>query len=213
MNDRSIHSLATAGGISGIIGTLCYILAIFLPFGDTLAYAVIMFWPILSIVFAFALCRLIGATRESASNQLAFVFAALAFTTVAGMISVQMAVRMGISEYAGAAPPADRALYETILKSARLVDHGMDVAWDFFIGASLIFLSVALASDGRFGRVWGIASGLLGTGLVILNAITFPWPPNSAGLFDLGPFIGLYIIALSVRLAVIGIRGPRPSGS
>ncbi len=212
MNDRSLHKLATAGGISGVIGTLCYILAIAVPFGDRLAYTVIMLWPILSIVFAYALCRLIGATRESAVNQLAFVFAALAFSAVAGMISVQMAVRMGIAEYVGAAPPADAALHRTILDSARLIDHGMDVAWDFLIGTSLMFLSAALSSDGRFGKSWGIVSGVLGAALVVLNAITFPWPPNTAGLFDLGPFIGLYIVALSFRLTMIGIRGPRPAG-
>lgn len=209
MTDRALHKLATAGGICGVSGTLCYIMAIFLPLGDTLGYALVMLWPILSIVFAFALCRLIGAAKESAFNQLAFVFACLAFTTVAAMISIQLAVRMGIAEYIASASAGDVTLYDTIRKSARLVDMGMDVAWDFLVGTSLIFLSIALGGDARFGKVWGAITGILGTSLIVLNTITFPWPPDTRGLFDLGPFIGLFIIAISARLAMIGMRGLR----
>jgi hypothetical protein len=208
MNDRIVRSMAIAGGICGVVGTLCYVVGGFLPRSDNLAYALVMLWPLLSIVFAYGLFRLIGASKESVSNHLAFVFACLAFATVASMISVQLAVRIGIAEYAGAGAPADAGLYATILKSTRLVDHGIDVAWDFLIGTSLIFLAFALGGHPRFGKIWGAVSGLSGAGLIALNAVTFPWPPDTAGLFDLGPFIGAFIIAIGIRMVVVGIRPP-----
>jgi hypothetical protein len=80
------------------------------------------------------------------------------------------------------------------------------VAWDILIGTSLIFLSFALARNNRFGTWWALPAGLLGGLLIVLNVSTFPWPPNTQGLFDIGPAIGLFIIALSVRLVLLGIR-------
>ena len=100
-----------------------------------------------------------------------------------------------------------------MLKSLRLVDMGMDVAWDFLIGTSLVFLSVALGGNAHYGKTWGVITGTLGLALIILNAVTFPWPPDTRGLFDLGPFIGVFIIAISVRLMMIGMRGLRAAGA
>ena len=91
-------------------------------------------------------------------------------------------------------------------RSLRLVDMGLDVAWDVFIGTALIFLSFALTGHNRFGRWWSIPSALLGGTLIVLNVITFPWPPSSRKLFDIGPAIGVFIIALSTRLLILGRR-------
>jgi hypothetical protein len=46
----------------------------------------------------------------------------------------------------------------------------------------------------------------LGTALIGLNAATFPWPPADRGLFDIGPLIGLFVLTLSARLALLGRR-------
>jgi hypothetical protein len=211
MNETDVRRLAKTGGICCISGTLCYLAAAFAPLPDNLSYAVAMCWPVLSIVFAYAIRGVIGAERESLSNSLAFVFACIAFATVASMISVQLAVRMGAAEYV-AAPGADVDLYAAIRKTTRMVDLGMDVAWDFFIGATLFFLGVALAGDSRFGRAWGALTSGFGLALVVLNSITFPWPPDTRGLFDLGPFIGIFLIAMGVRLTMIGFRRPNPAG-
>jgi hypothetical protein len=212
MNAAREYSLAVAGGLCGAAGTLCYILAAFVPMGDNLSYAVVMLWPILSVVLCYAMFRFVGAAGGGPLNGLAFAFACIAFATLASMISIQLAVRMGIAEHAASAPASDKALYAAVLKSARMVDLGMDVAWDFFIGTYMAILGVVLSGDPRFGKAWGIPTSLLGVALVVLNAITFPWPPDTRDLFDLGPFIGVFIIALSVRLAIVGVRGRRTAG-
>jgi len=83
---------------------------------------------------------------------------------------------------------------------------GLDVSWDLFIGVSLFFLSLVLKTNKSFGIVWSIPSILLGVTLIVLNVITFPWPPNTQGLIDIGPAIGLFIIALSTRLVILGMK-------
>lgn len=121
------------------------------------------------------------------------------------MISVQLAVRMGIEEYVASIPEKESSL-ELIGCAIRLVDHGIDIVWDFFIGASLIFLSAALKGHSRFSFLWWMLPGLLGITLIVLNAITFPWPQDTQGLIDVGPAIGAYIIAPGARMLWISVR-------
>jgi hypothetical protein len=206
MNPDQDPRLFIFGGISGIVGTLCYAVAITLPLSQIGTYTFAMAWPILSIFFVFSLFRFIGLDKQSATNQLAFVFACLAFVLVAAMMSSQLAVKAGIQEYIESSPTSDQELLKLIRRSIRLVDMGIDVAWDLFIGTALIFLSIALRGHHNFGLWWTIPAVLLGMMLIALNVITFPWPPNTRGLFDIGPAVGLYIIALSTRLALLGNR-------
>ena len=203
--------LFVLGGTSGIVGTLSYVLAITVSLNPTMTYVLAMGWPILSIVFVFSLFRFIELTKASVANQFAFVFACLAFTLVAAMMSIQLGVKIGIEEYIAKSSKSQQELLELIRRSMRLVDMGLDVAWDIFIGTSLVFLSFPLSGHDRFGRWWGVVSGILGAALIVLNVATFPWPPDSRDLFDIGPVIGLFIIALSIRLVVVGGRMRQPS--
>jgi hypothetical protein len=56
------------------------------------------------------------------------------------------------------------------------------------------------------GPPWAISSVVLGVALIALNAATFPWPPGDRGLFDIGPFIGVFVMALAARLTLLGRR-------
>lgn len=198
------------GGICGIAGTLSYVLSNLVPLNHIPFYVFVMAWPVLSIIFIFSLYSYISLEHKTVSNQLSFIFGCLAFTLMACMISVQLAVRWGIEEYINESPD-NEPLFKMILKSVRLVDQGIDVAWDLFIGTALIFLSLALKGHARFGIYWSIPAALLGILLIVLNVITFPWPPDTMGLFDVGPIIGIYIITLSARLTWIGIHFTNPA--
>ena len=204
MNADQDPRLFILGGISGIIGTLCYVIAITVPLSQIGTYIFAMAWPLLSIIFVFSLNRFIALEKPSAANHLAFIFACLAFALVAIMISTQLAVNAGMQEYIGSASTSEREILPLVQRSIRLVDMGMDVAWDLFIGVALVFLSIALREHPLFRWWWAIPSVLLGLVLITLNALTFPWPPNTKGLIDIGPAVGLYIIALSARLTLLG---------
>jgi hypothetical protein len=194
------------GGVSGIAGTLFYILVIVLPMPIKIAFVLAMSWPILSIIFVFALFQFINLDKQLVTNYLALIFACLAFTLLAVMISSQLAVVAGTDEFLRNSPPIEHENLQLIKSSIRLVDMGIDVAWDLFIGCSLIFLSIALKAHPHFGFWWGLPAMVLAITLIVLNSITFPWPPYTQNLIDVGPAIGLYIILLALRLLILGVK-------
>ena len=192
---------------------VCYLLAIVVPWPDTqlgtsASLVVVAAWPILSIVYSYGLHAFVAAERESAANRLAFVFAVVAFATVLGMIVVQLAVGAGIAEITkGLDEPAATALR----RGLRLIDLGLDVAWDMLIGTALILWGVAMRRRTGLGPGWALPSVVMGVALIALNAATFPWPPGDRGLIDIGPFIGVFMLALAIRLAILGRRPQVPT--
>jgi hypothetical protein len=195
-------------GVCGMLGVACYILAIALPWpstrlGTSGGLIVVSTWPILSIVYSYGLYTFVAAKGESTANRLGLVFAVAGFTTVLAMIIVQLAVGAGIAEMTkGLDEPTAKALQ----RGLRLIDMGLDVAWDMLIGTALVFSGLAMGKCGGLGFGWGIPSAVLGVALIGLNVATFPWPPASRGLFDVGPLIGLFVMALAARLAFLGRR-------
>jgi hypothetical protein len=195
-------------GVAGMLAVACYILAIALPWpetqlGTSTALVVVSAWPILSIVYSYGLYSFVAAERESTANRLAFVFAVTAFTTVLGMIVVQLAVSAGIGEITKG---LDEATTKALRRGLRMIDLGLDVAWDMLIGTALILSGAAMRRRSGLGLGWAIPSAVLGVALIVLNAATFPWPPGDRGLIDIGPFIGVFVMALATRLAVLGRR-------
>lgn len=206
----SNRNLWVASGIAGVLAVVSYILAITLPWpetrlGTSTALVVVTAWPILSIVYSYGLYSFIAAERESIANRLAFLFAVAGFTTVLAMIVVQLAIGAGIGEITKG---LDEQTSNALRRGLRLVDHGLDVAWDMLIGTALVFSGAAMRRRGGLGPGWAFPSAVLGIALIVLNAATFPWPPADRGLFDIGPFIGLFVIALGTRLALLGRRAP-----
>jgi hypothetical protein len=195
-------------GIAGVAGVVCYILAIAFPwpetqFGTSIALLVVAAWPILSIIYSYGLYNFVAAERESTANRLGFVFAVAAFTTVLGMIVVQLAVGTGVAEIAEG---LDEQTTNALRRGLRLIDLGLDVAWDMLIGMALVLSGIAMGRRTGLGRGWAVPSAVLGVALILLNATSFPWPPADRGLIDIGPFIGLFVMALAARLAILGRR-------
>jgi hypothetical protein len=201
------------GGIAGVLGVVSYVLAISLPWpetqlGTSACLLVACSWPVLSIVYSYALYSYVSAERDSTANRLALVFAVAGFATVLAMIVVQLGVGAGIGEVAQA---LDQPTAAALRRGLRLIDQGLDVAWDMLIGVALVFSGVAIRRRARLGLGWAAPSVVLGVALIGLNAATFPWPPADRGLFDVGPLIGLFILALAGRLAWLGLRGSSAS--
>lgn len=200
-----------AGGIAGVVAVACYVLAITLPWpetqlGTSSVLLVVCAWPILSIVYSYGLYSYVAVERESLANRLGFVFAVAAFATVLAMIVVQLAIGAAIGEIAqGLDQQAARALR----RGLRMVDLGLDVTWDLLIGMALVFSGAAMRARRGLGPGWGMPLIALGVALIVLNAATFPWPPADRGLFDIGPFIALFMMALAARLATLGWRALR----
>jgi len=207
MEDRRVW---VQSGTAGIVSVACYFVAAMVPwpenqFGTTMTLLVISGFPILSIVFAHGIHSAVAAEKESTANRLGFVFAVAAFAMLLGMIIVQLAVGAGIGEMA---KELDATAATALRRGLRLIDLGLDVAWDVLIGTAMICWGVALSGRRGFGPGWGVPMALLGAALIVLNALTFPWPPGSHGLFDIGPFIALFFVAVGARLVMLGRAAP-----
>ena len=131
------------------------------------------------------------------------MFAIAAFTTVLAMIVVQLAVGSGLEKIT---PDLDDETARALRRGLRMIDLGLDVAWDMLIGTALVFSGFAIRRRSGLGLGWGIPSMVLGMALIGLNAATFPWPPGDRGLVDIGPVIGVFVFVLGARLALLGRR-------
>lgn len=212
MNNKEENLLFIIGGVCGVGGTILYIIVIMISFSAPVAFSLAILWPLLSIVYAYALYRLIAQEREGTLNRLSFILACLGFTVVAEMLSIQLALGFGFEELRSA-PGADPEFWRSVHRALRFVDLGLDVAWDVFIGASLVLGSIPMSFHSRLGLAWGIPSAIFGLLVIGLNVVTFPWPPDTRGLFDIGPFVGIYTIALGVWMAILGVKFNRESRS
>lgn len=200
-----------AGGLAGVGSICCYILAIAVPwpesqFGTAVSTLVISGFPILGIIASYALCSFVAAESDGPANRLGFIFAVAAFATLLAMIIVQLAVGSGVAEVTRG---LDGQTQKVFRRALRLIDHGLDVAWDLLIGTALIFWGLALRARVHFGAGWAYPSVAFGILLIGLNAATFPWPPNTRGLFDIGPAIATFMLVLYGRLAILGRRAQR----
>ncbi len=201
-------SLWIGGGVAGILSICGYLVALFVPWPDTQfgtsgTVLTVSLFPVLGIVYAYGLRGFIAAERDSAVNALAFVFAAVAFTTLLSMLLAQLSVVAKIGEITSG---LDEQVARAIRRGLRMIDLGLDVAWDLLIGTALILWGLAMRRRSGLGPVWGWLSVAFGVALIGLNGSTFPTPPANAGLFDIGPFIAVYMLGLAFRLTWLGWR-------
>lgn len=189
------NSLVIAGGICGFFSVAAYLTIAFTDLPDALTFLLAMLFPILGIVFIYSLKEYIATVCKSHYNSLSFLFGSLGYTLCAILLSAQLAVQIGIDVKSAG---ENAAVLKSIKESVRMVDMGIDVAWDMFIGTYMILFFFAAIKIPSL-KWWGVASGILGLLLMIFNIITFPNPPNDSGLIDMGPFIAIFWLVLSVR--------------
>ncbi len=204
MSNRKLFSLC---GIFGIIAVVCYFIGavIDLPLPDGISLLIFFGFPAFGIASWYLLCNILSGEEKSTTANLALIFAAAGFTLLTAMVMAQMATRLGIADLqTKAATEAERSELKMILKGVRFVDLGLDVAWDFFIGTAFILTGIGMRRVHGLGLLWGLPLSILGALLIALNAWTFPWPPNTRGLFDIGPFCALFLLIFSVRLLLLG---------
>jgi hypothetical protein len=121
------------------------------------------------------------------SSALGALLNALAGALFSAMALVQMAV--------GYSAGADK-----VSAQMTAIWLGLDVAWDAYIGLGTLFLALAMLSHPRFGKAFAIPGLIIAVGLLALNFYTFPAPPASAGLVDLGPAIGIWYLIVTIQM-------------
>jgi len=182
------------GAFAGIIGDLAYALAI-APLGlspKVVTLSGFVFGPLLSLAFV-GLYHFFKVYKKTVAIQASMIFGVIAGTIVNMMIVVQSAIFITI-------PNETRAGMGPAWDGLNMVQLGLDVSWDIYISAATILLGIAMCSHPRFGKIWGLMTIVIGAALFALNVSTFPIPPSSAGLFDLGPITGLLYLIIVLRI-------------
>ncbi len=206
MSSARLNSTSVCG-IFGVLAVTSYLIGAFLDLPGPSGISLLIFFgfPAFGIAQWYFLHRIFSVNGRSAMSDLALIFAVAGFTLLTAMVWAQMATRLGIADLQSqAAGDTERTSFKMILKSVRFVDLGLDVAWDFFIGTSFVLTGIAMRRVQGLGLPWGMPLLILGVVLIALNAWTFPWPPNTRGLFDIGPFCAAFLLVLSVRLLLLG---------
>jgi hypothetical protein len=176
----------------GLLAILDYFAIAALPIPDRTAIVMASLFGPLLLIGSFALYRMISIHTRSFAAELAMMFNSLAAALVTAMLLVQLAIH-GTAEKLG--QPFDRNL----MREFDSIQLALDVAWDVFISIGTLAFAVAMWKHPRFGKWFAVPGILLAAGLFVLNLATFPIPPMNAGSVDLGPFVGLWYAACSVR--------------
>ncbi len=186
-------SWVRVGPVAGVLAIAAYFAAAMgnLPSLATLVLAFSM-GPLLSVAFI-GFYHFLRAHRNSAALQTATIFGVIAGTLVNLMLVVQQSLFVSI-------PSATRKALGSAWTGLNMVQLGMDISWDIYVSVATILLGVVLWKHPRFGMVLGGITVFAGLLLLVLNLWTFPTPPGESGLFDIGPFVGLWYVVLSVRM-------------
>jgi hypothetical protein len=188
---------APVTAISGIAGVVGY--AVISVASHTNSNIIVV--P-LSFAFAFGitvssigLYHILGGATGSRLALIAAVANVVAAAQLLAMIMVQQSVWATVDQ-------PDAAL--------KAVWWGLDVAWDLYLGTGTILFALSMFRKRGLGA-WLAVPGLLISGpFLIFNIATFPQPPDVAGLVDLGPVVGLWYLAVFVRLGVSSFLLQRP---
>ncbi|MFB3908888.1 MAG: hypothetical protein ACE15D_10845 [Candidatus Eisenbacteria bacterium] len=173
----------------GIVGGLCasilYPALLLAPLPLPIAAAVASFLGPAIGLCSLGLHRLIKLHGHSVTAALGAVSNIVAGGLFTAMVLVQLAVR-------ARAPERASDLVGVWL--------GLDVAWDIYIGLGTLAFGWAMWRHPRFGWPFSAVGLLLGLLVIVLNLIPFPTPPASAGSFDIGPFVGVWYLAVTIQV-------------
>ena len=171
---------------AGLVACISYPVAVFIPLPIAVsATLVAVFGPALALA-SVGLYRMMRLHQASVAAGAGALLNSLGGTLFTAMLLLQIAVGLATG---------DRT--EPSLQAVWL---GMDVAWDAYISLGTTFFAISMLRHPRFGPVFCVSGAILGVMLFVLNLYTFPTPPANAGLVDLGPLIGLWYLAVTIRM-------------
>ena len=204
INEGKNHLTRTwirTGIVCGLAALPVYPLLIFVDLPDILLVVLASFFGPLLAMSSIGLYFFISLHRRSVAVQTAALSNIIAGVTVNLMMIVQLSVNLWMkrSPESVIGGPS-RQILEDAHKVVDKVQLGLDISWDFFIGVGTVLFALAMMSHPKLGRILGWAGLVVGLAILVANFMTFPIPPAESGLFDLGPVMGLWYLAVGIKL-------------
>ena len=193
ITNNKTKNIARTGAVAGIISIVCYFGAAVLPLpqviGNLLGFA---FGPFVIVAYI-GIYSSWKQEQDGALLRISCIFGIIYGAIVTSLIFIQVANNMWHAELMEEATSEDaKEVYRTIHRSVNRVQAALDVAFDLFVTVSVILLGFILIKENTTSKIIGIAGILIAALLLSLNLYTFPNGPAYAGLFDAGPFLGLW---------------------
>ena len=199
------YNLEKTGAIAGILSILFYFMAAVLPFlPDFISRLLGFSFPLLWIISFMGLHKFLKSEKQTVSLEIAYLFGIIGAAIACSFIVVQQANFMWHETAMEAAKSEEtKSFLKAAFRGANRVQAGLDVAFDIFITISWILFGLNIAKSSTFNKVLGWSGSIIALGLLTLNLITFPNAPAESGLFDLGPFLGIWILVFYIWFTII----------
>jgi hypothetical protein len=193
---------ARVGVAFGFIAVVAYT---FIAAADVpLAVALVLasaFGPSLAVASA-GLYRILRLHTHTVSLDVGVGSNIAAGVAVTLMLFAQLGLKERFDEHVlGGSFDVPRTVMDADLETAKGIYLGMDVAWDLFLAVGTVLLAWNMRHHPRFGPAFAWSGLAIATALLVLNLLAFPAPPGDAGSVDLGPLIGLWYLAVTIRMA------------
>ena len=178
--------------ICGIVGMIAYVGTSAASHSTSPIIAVpLLFAFALGItVSSIGLYHILGGATSSRMALIAAVANVIAAGQLLAMLMIQMSVYSMVQQ-----PEA----------ALEAVWWGLDVAWDLYLGTGTILFALCMFGRRGLGAWFALPGLLIACIFLIFNIATFPNPPDTVGLVDLGPLVGLWYLAVYVRLGIASV--------
>lgn len=202
---NTINQIEKIGAISGILSIIFYFsAAILTTIPDAISRLLGFAFPLLWIIAFMGLYRFLRKKSRTSSLEIAYIFGIIGAAIACSFIVVQQANIMWHDAAMEAAISEEaKSLLNASFIGANRVQAGLDVAFDIFITISWLLFGLNIAQNSSFNKILGWTGSLIALGLLILNLIAFPNTPAESGLFDLGPFLGLWSLVIFIWFFVV----------
>ncbi|MFI5251646.1 MAG: hypothetical protein ACHQQQ_04345 [Bacteroidota bacterium] len=190
------------GIISGLLACIVYPIIILAPLPKLLTVILAAsFAPLLSLGCV-GLFHIISLAHKSIAAQIGMVSNIIAGAIVTMMFMVQLSIDSlsDASGLTGANADQQKQIVGLIHQGVGMVDLGLDISWDVYIGIGTFCFGLAMLRHSRFGKIIGGLGMAIAILLISFNLYTLPVPPADAGLIDMGPFVGLWYFAVTILM-------------
>lgn len=204
----STQSLIKIGAISGILSIIFYIsVAVFSFLPDFLTLLLAFTFPLLWIVSFMGLYKYLKATNPTATLEIAYIFGIIGGALACTLLVVQQANILWDAEAQLLnSYESKKEFFEAAYRGANRVQAGLDVVFDIFITIAWVLFGLNIAKNKKFGKIIGWLGSGIAFALLALNMYTFPNAPAESGLFDLGPFLGIWSLIFYIWFTVIAFK-------
>jgi hypothetical protein len=203
--NKSHQQLIKIGAVSGILSIIFYFsVAVISVIPDSIAILIAFAFPLLWIISFMGLYHFLKNQNHTATLEIAYLFGIIGSSIACTFLVIQQANFIWDSELVNSANyELKKEFYNASFRGANRVQAGMDVAFDIFITISWILFGLNIAKSKNFNKLIGWSGSIIALGLLVLNMFTFPNAPAESGLFDLGPFLGIWALIFYIWFTVI----------